>query len=63
MTRDEINTCERRELDELRSSAQALRDRAKAARLDFVAYLAEMTVLEIDQEIERRSQDGTHEDS
>lgn len=62
MTQDGSIKSEIQELNELRSSAQALRERAKAAHLDFVAYLAEMTVLEIDQEIERRSVESQTDD-
>ena len=50
-----------RELQALLASAEQVRERAKTARLDFVAYLAEMTVLEIAQEIDRRS--GAQPDS
>ena len=57
------STTSDQDLVALRSSAEAVRDRAKAARLEFVAYLAEMTVLEISEEIARRSSDQAPEDT
>lgn len=41
------------QLDALLASAQELQSAAKAANLEFVSYLAEMTVLEIKHEIAR----------
>lgn len=43
------------EIAALLSSAEQLQTDAKAAHLDFVAYLAEMTVLQIKHEIEQRA--------
>lgn len=48
-------TTSEHDLRALLESAEQVRDRAKAARLEFVAYLAEMTVLELNQEIARQS--------
>ena len=43
------------ELLALLNSAAELRDRAKTRGLDFVAYLANMTVLEISHQLARRT--------
>ena len=43
------------ELAALLSSAELLQTDAKTAHLDFVAYLAEMTVLQIKHEIAQRA--------
>ncbi len=44
------------QLSALLSAAERVQTSAKEAHLDFVAYLAEMTVLELRQEITRRTE-------
>ncbi len=43
------------QLSALLSAAERVQTSAKEAHLDFVAYLAEMTVLQIKHEIEQRA--------
>ena len=46
------------QLSALLASAEQVQANAKEVQLGFVAYLAEMTVMEIRQEIERRAQNA-----
>ncbi len=52
---DAGDTASDHQLKALLSSAEHLQIAAKAAHLDFVAYLAEMTVLQIKHEMAQRA--------